>query len=131
MIERPRRVRPLRPMPAGCKDTEKFRDRKGCTCAARAGRWTGIGPRLGCGDRDLQMKSVFRGGFVAAAIILATFGVGAAQPAPPTPPPRQTDAMTRLNEAPVREKLNAWTVGLAGGQLEGAPIRFAAEIGRV
>jgi TRAP-type uncharacterized transport system substrate-binding protein len=29
------------------------------------------------------------------------------------------------------EALNAWTVGLAGGQLEGAPIRFATEIGRV
>jgi hypothetical protein len=29
------------------------------------------------------------------------------------------------------ETLNAWTVGLAGGQLEGAPIRFAAEIARV
>ncbi|MBD0275926.1 MAG: C4-dicarboxylate ABC transporter substrate-binding protein, partial [Acetobacteraceae bacterium] len=28
-------------------------------------------------------------------------------------------------------KLNAWTVGLAGGLLEGAPIRFAAEIARV
>jgi TRAP-type uncharacterized transport system substrate-binding protein len=30
-----------------------------------------------------------------------------------------------------REKMNAWAVGLAGGQLEGAPIRFAAEIARV
>src|SRR5580692_3374001 len=29
------------------------------------------------------------------------------------------------------EKLNAWTVGLAGGQLEGAPVRFATEIARV
>jgi TRAP-type uncharacterized transport system substrate-binding protein len=29
------------------------------------------------------------------------------------------------------EKLNAWTVGLAAGQLEGAPIRFAADIARV
>ena len=27
--------------------------------------------------------------------------------------------------------MNAWTVGLAAGQLEGAPIRFAAEIARV
>src|SRR5919112_5297639 len=27
--------------------------------------------------------------------------------------------------------MNAWTVGLAGGLLEGAPIRFAAEIARV
>jgi hypothetical protein len=30
-----------------------------------------------------------------------------------------------------KERMNAWTVGLAGGQLEGAPIRFAAEIARV
>jgi TRAP-type uncharacterized transport system substrate-binding protein len=30
-----------------------------------------------------------------------------------------------------QEKINAWTVGLAGGLLEGAPIRFAAEISRV
>jgi hypothetical protein len=31
----------------------------------------------------------------------------------------------------VRSKLNDWTVGLAGGLLEGAPIRFATEIARV
>ena len=30
-----------------------------------------------------------------------------------------------------KEKLNAWTLGLAGGLLEGAPIRLAAEIARV
>jgi TRAP-type uncharacterized transport system substrate-binding protein len=30
-----------------------------------------------------------------------------------------------------REKINAWTVGLAGGLLEGAPIRLATEIARV
>ena len=30
-----------------------------------------------------------------------------------------------------KEKMNAWTVGLAGGQLEGAPIRLAAEMARV
>src|SRR6476660_7631908 len=35
----------------------------------------------------------------------------------PPPPPRAT--------------MNAWTVGLAGGLLEGAPIRLAAEIARV
>ena len=29
------------------------------------------------------------------------------------------------------EKLNAWTVGLAAGQLEGAPIRFASDLARV
>ena len=30
-----------------------------------------------------------------------------------------------------KEKMNAWTIGLAGGLLEGAPIRLAAEIARV
>ena len=47
-----------------------------------------------------------------------------------------------LNEPPVRAapnrfdtaeiaRINAWTVGLAAGQLEGAPIRFATDIARV
>jgi TRAP-type uncharacterized transport system substrate-binding protein len=31
----------------------------------------------------------------------------------------------------VKEKLNAWTLGLAGGLIEGAPIRFAYEMARV
>jgi len=42
------------------------------------------------------------------------------QNAPPAP-----------SEQQVRERVNAGTVGLAGGLLEGAPIRFAAEIARV
>src|ERR1700737_797452 len=37
------------------------------------------------------------------------------EPSPPTP----------------QATMNAWTVGLAGGFLEGAPIRLAAEIARV
>lgn len=35
------------------------------------------------------------------------------------------------SHAAEREKMNAWTVGLAGGLLEGAPIRLATEIARV
>jgi TRAP-type uncharacterized transport system substrate-binding protein len=34
-------------------------------------------------------------------------------------------------EAQIRERLNAWTIGLAGGLLEGAPIHYATEIARV
>ena len=34
-------------------------------------------------------------------------------------------------EAQIRDRLNAWSIGLAGGLLEGAPIRFATEIARV
>lgn len=40
-------------------------------------------------------------------------------------------AAPQRQEAQAIDKLNAWTVGLAGGQLEGAPIRFATEIARV
>jgi len=48
--------------------------------------------------------------------------------ASPQPLPRPAGP---LSEVIARDKLNAWTVGLAGGQLEGAPIRFATEIARV
>ena len=43
----------------------------------------------------------------------------------------QAQAARRSLDAQAVDKLNAWTVGLAGGQLEGAPIRFATEIARV
>jgi TRAP-type uncharacterized transport system substrate-binding protein len=42
-------------------------------------------------------------------------------------PPRPQDTA----KAKPKESINAWTVGLAGGLLEGAPIRFAAEMARV
>jgi len=44
---------------------------------------------------------------------------------------RSAPATSATKEAIEKEKLNAWTVGLAGGLLEGAPIRLAAEIARV
>ena len=47
----------------------------------------------------------------------------------------QTQPATRqLRQAPPQKPqvtMNAWTVGLAGGLLEGAPIRLAAEVARV
>ena len=39
--------------------------------------------------------------------------------------------LQKLQETAVakpQETINAWSVGLAGGLLEGAPIRFAAEV---
>ena len=36
-----------------------------------------------------------------------------------------------LTDETQKEKMNAWTVGLAGGLLEGAPLRLAAEMARV
>ena len=46
--------------------------------------------------------------------------VTAHQPSAPKPPASNP-----------RETINAWTVGLAAGLIEGAPIRFAAEMSRV
>jgi TRAP-type uncharacterized transport system substrate-binding protein len=53
--------------------------------------------------------------------------------------PANVDAQTQSVRSPPRSlaretpqaSMNAWTVGLAGGLLEGAPIRLAAEIARV
>lgn len=53
--------------------------------------------------------------------------------------PDNANAQTHSGRAPgstsayaaQKERMNAWSIGLAAGQLEGAPIRFAAEIARV
>jgi len=47
-------------------------------------------------------------------------------------PRRSTDLLRAQSraETDMRDRVNAWTVGLAGGLLEGAPIRFASEIAR-
>ncbi len=44
---------------------------------------------------------------------------------------RSAQMARKAPEVQAIERLNAWTVGLAGGLLEGAPIRFATEIARV
>ena len=36
-----------------------------------------------------------------------------------------------LSYEAMREKVNAWTVGMAAGLIEGAPLRLAAEMARV
>src|SRR5256714_11659963 len=43
----------------------------------------------------------------------------------------QTSRPVVPTENALRERINEWTVGLAGGLLEGAPIRLATEISRV
>jgi TRAP-type uncharacterized transport system substrate-binding protein len=42
-----------------------------------------------------------------------------------------TAAAARKADIAAKERVNAWTVGLAGGFIEGAPLRLAAEIARV
>jgi TRAP-type uncharacterized transport system substrate-binding protein len=62
------------------------------------------------------------------ALLIATFalcGSGIAQSR------RTQNAPAVSSEAQIRDRLNAWTIGLAGGLLEGAPIHLATEIARV
>jgi TRAP-type uncharacterized transport system substrate-binding protein len=63
---------------------------------------------------------------LAALVILAFQPAYVNAQAPSARPPQGPTARTTE-----KEKMNAWTVGLAGGLLEGAPIRLAAEIARV
>lgn len=67
---------------------------------------------------------------LAAVLVSALLGLQLAANAqsvrtPPTPAPARTA------DTVAKERINAWTVGLAGGLIEGAPLRLAAEIARV
>src|SRR5262245_43604457 len=53
------------------------------------------------------------------------------QRAPAKKPQATAARPAPLSEAALRQQINEWTVGLAGGLLEGAPIRLATEISRV
>lgn len=67
---------------------------------------------------------------LAFAVAMATLGLqltAGAQSRPPREPP----IAPRNAETTAKERINAWTVGLAGGLIEGAPLRLAAEIARV
>ena len=58
-------------------------------------------------------------------VSFALYGTSTAQS------PRTPNAPALSSEAQIRNRLNAWALGLAGGLLEGAPIHFATEIARV
>jgi NMT1-like family len=63
-------------------------------------------------------------------IAVALCGPSIAQsPRPSHSPPPSSGISSE--EQQIRARLNAWTIGLAGGLLEGAPIHFATEIARV
>src|SRR6478672_1826527 len=67
--------------------------------------------------------------FSTLALLAASALPAAAQQTPQT---QQASALQRpLSYEAMREKVNAWTVGLAAGLIEGAPLRLAAEMARV
>src|SRR3982074_2996220 len=66
------------------------------------------------------------------AVGIVTFALCGSSIAQSNRTPRGSPPSSGISgEAQLRERLNAGTIGLAGGLLEGAPIRFATEIARV
>jgi TRAP-type uncharacterized transport system substrate-binding protein len=74
---------------------------------------------------------VLRVNLAMLVALLALQGSAGAQSNNGPTGPQATAAVRRGVDVQETEKLNAWTVGLAAGQLEGAPIRFATDIARV
>jgi TRAP-type uncharacterized transport system substrate-binding protein len=64
------------------------------------------------------------------SMAIAVLGLQLAANAQPLPTREMTAAERRADVA-AKERINSWTVGLAGGLIEGAPLRLAAEIARV
>ena len=64
------------------------------------------------------------------AALLFLFVAGLVQPALAQAPSADAPPRRSVDQQEI-DKINAWTVGLAAGQLEGAPIRFATDIERV
>ena len=66
-----------------------------------------------------------------AVVLLALFALVGPTTAQSRRALRDSRPTVAPEETQIRERLNAWTIGLAGGLLEGAPIHFATEIARV
>src|SRR3984893_1812825 len=64
-------------------------------------------------------------------IALAVLGLQLAANAQSLPRRETAMAAAKKTDLAAKERINAWTVGLAGGFIEGAPLRLAAEIARV
>lgn len=69
----------------------------------------------------MRVPMIGAGLLILLAGLMQVAAPAAAQPRADRPP----------SNAQTVARINAWTVGLAGGLLEGAPIRFATEIARV
>src|SRR6476620_7699612 len=75
------------------------------------------------------MSNIFRSRVLLALAVLASATLVLQPAASQAQGVRKTQAAPAPGTA--KDKINAWTVGLAGGLLEGAPLRLAAEIARV
>jgi TRAP-type uncharacterized transport system substrate-binding protein len=68
---------------------------------------------------------------VCLLVMSFAFAFSHAGNAKPRHAPAAATPAIQKDEANIRDRVNAWSIGLAGGLLEGAPIHFATEIARV
>jgi TRAP-type uncharacterized transport system substrate-binding protein len=64
-------------------------------------------------------------------LLVAAIVLGDPSLAQPRRGPMNVASGITPEQAGIRDRVNAWSIGLAGGLLEGAPIHFATEIARV
>ena len=76
-----------------------------------------------------MLRSLMKFSTVALAVLCHQLPANAQSP--PTRETPTAEAVARRADIAAKERINAWTVGLAGGLIEGAPLRLAAEIARV
>lgn len=72
--------------------------------------------------------------FVLMTVCFASWGgsaIGQTTPQPKKVEAQQNSKAAGVDANAIRERVNFWTVGLAAGQPEGAPLRFATELARV
>ncbi|NJO22143.1 MAG: C4-dicarboxylate ABC transporter substrate-binding protein [Sphingomonadales bacterium] len=79
------------------------------------------------------MRSLFRCTAAVAVVVAAVCLPAAAQAPTPTPRPAAKPAPrpAALTDQQQKDRINAWTVGLAAGRTEGAPLQLASELARV
>ena len=80
---------------------------------------------------ELWMNKVFGSRLLLALAVLAPIILVLQPAASDAQTQSARPAQRALTPSAEKEKMNAWTVGLAGGLLEGAPLRLAAEMARV
>ncbi len=77
------------------------------------------------------MRSLLRG-VAALAVVAVVFSLPAAAQAPgPKAVARPQARPVTLSDQQQKDRINSWTVGLASGRMEGAPLLLASELARV
>jgi TRAP-type uncharacterized transport system substrate-binding protein len=96
--------------------------------------WMTRAPQFGCSaavQEDEMFTSLIKSFSTIAVILLALQLTASAQSSLTREQARAAASVAKRADIAAKDRMNAWTVGLAAGLIEGAPLRLAAEIARV